>query len=358
MKISVKGKKIKSYLPNPGRLLELLLPGSEIYLEANEGYPAKLPYTVVAVKKGDYPVMLHTHRTNDVANFLIEKDMIPGLEGTEIVGREVKEKNSRFDFLLKKRSTEILLEVKSCTLFSRRVAMFPDAATLRGKRHVEELSDLSRKKTKGAVLFIIHMQNVDVFLPEYHTDLDFSSALYSVKDKVMIIPLAICWKEDLSLSSEVKLLDIPWKIIETEAYDRGCYLIIFRLNTLINMKVGSLGMKTFKKGYYIYIGSARKGLSKRIERHRRQRKNIFWHIDYLRSVTEFIYALPIRSQHNLECDIAKDLEEFSKWKISGFGASDCSCSSHIFGMETNPINSARFHEILQYYRMERLMDLI
>jgi len=119
----VEGKTVKSYLPNPGRLRELLLPGSVLYLSRQYGKERKTEYIALAVLKNGEPVFLHTHVNNDVARYLIERDMIPGLEGTEIIRPEIREGRSRFDFLLRRGSEEIILEVKSCTLFHDSIAM-------------------------------------------------------------------------------------------------------------------------------------------------------------------------------------------------------------------------------------------
>jgi sugar fermentation stimulation protein A len=175
-----------------------------------------------------------------------------------VVKKEVKKGCCRFDFLLQKGSLEIFLEVKSCTLFTDKVAMFPDAPTSRGRRHVDELARISNNKTKGAILFLINSFETEVFLPDYHTDLNFVQSLYSARGKIMIIPLAIRWHEDLSLASKIKLLKVPWKVLEREAKDGGSYLVVLRLSQRKSVEIGALGKINFKRGYYIYVGSAKK----------------------------------------------------------------------------------------------------
>jgi DNA-binding sugar fermentation-stimulating protein len=64
--------------------------------------------------------------------------------------------HSRFDFLLERNGRPFYLEVKSCTLVGRSIAMFPDAVTARGRRHLEELADMGRRGTPCGVLFLIH----------------------------------------------------------------------------------------------------------------------------------------------------------------------------------------------------------
>ena len=98
---SLSGKRIRAYLPNPGRLQELLFPGVKVWLEGSDDPGRKMAYTAVAIAdQGGDPVVLHTHAMNDVAQHLLERGLVPGLEGTRIAGREVTRGRSRFDFLL------------------------------------------------------------------------------------------------------------------------------------------------------------------------------------------------------------------------------------------------------------------
>ncbi len=350
---------VKAFLPNPGRLWELLLPGADVHLEQAPPSPpprSRMPYTVVAIQKGDCPVMVHTHRTNDLVEHLIRENRVPGFEGAEIIKREVSQGRSRFDFLLRKDKGEIILEVKSCTLFGKSVAMFPDAVTARGKRHIEELAELSKTGKTGAVLFLIGWPQAKFFLPEYHTDLAFSRTLLAAREEVSVLPLAVELREDLSLAPQARMLDIPWDVVEKEAQDRGSYVLILKLPEEIGCPVGKLGKERFRAGYYLYVGSARANLTQRIERHRRLRKRLFWHIDYLRAQAEFRYALPIRTADFLECRIAGALRAISDWSVPGFGCSDCSCSSHLLGMKEDPLQSPKFISLLQHFRMDRIFE--
>jgi sugar fermentation stimulation protein A len=351
----LRGKIVRAYLPNPGRMWELLLPQATVLLEHSPVSERKMPYTAVAVERNGHPVVVHTMRTNDLAQILLENDLIPGLEGAAVVKREAPHDRSRFDFLLKRGEREIFLEVKSCTLFGKRIAMFPDAVTARGKRHLEELAELSKEGREGAVLFLIGSAGVEYFMPDFHTDPDFSGAFLKAKGKIAIFPLAVAFDPDLSLRPKTRLLKIPWDVIRKEAQDRGSYLVVLKLNQKAKIEIGRMGKLTFPAGYYLYVGSALKGLTQRIERHRRILKNKFWHIDYLRDQTEFHAAIPIRSSEDLECEIAGAIKAIADWQVPRFGCSDCSCESHLFGMKGDPLQSPRFISRLLYFRMDRLI---
>lgn len=367
---SLGGKVMNAYLPNPGRLSELFLPGAALYLEKSPNKERKLPFTVVAVLSGGYPVLLHTHRTNDVAQFLLKEHRVPGLEDALIVKREKTVGESRFDFFLEEkskggkggrgakvgsRSREILLEVKSCTLFCGGVAMFPDAVTERGRRHVRELAGLSGGNVSGHVLFIINHPTVEAFIPDFHTDPAFAEALYKARESIAITPLAVSVNSDFTLKPEVRVLPVLWDVVEEHNLDAGAYLCVLRLKGDKKIKVGALGAVNFKKGYYTYIGSARKNLNKRMKRHGKKEKKDFWHIDYLVKEADFVRILPVRTKDDLECAIARRMKGISAWTQKGFGASDCACASHLFATVDDPASMKDFHDMLSYFRAGRFL---
>jgi len=349
-----KGRILCAFLPNPGRLQELLFPGRIIHLVREEkSSNRKTRYTAVAVDRDGQPIMLHTHLTNEVARYFLNKRKIPGLENARIVRSEIRVGRSRFDFLLEEGNKTILLEVKSCTLVGERVAMFPDAVTERGARHLRELAEISEEGVRAVFLFIVHWPFARIFMPDFHTDLNFSQTLLRVRDRVEVIPVSVHWKQDLSLSPDVKILNIPWDAIEKEAKDQGSYLLILNLKRNRKIDVGKLGKVHFRKGFYIYVGSAMANLCKRMNRHRHLRKRHHWHIDELRAVAEFHSVLAIRSSERLECEVAKGMSEIAEWSVPRFGSTDCSCDTHLFGISSDPIQSEDFQKLLQYFRMDR-----
>ncbi|MBI5747196.1 MAG: GIY-YIG nuclease family protein [Nitrospirae bacterium] len=138
--------------------------------------------------------------------------------------------------------------------------------------------------------------------------------------------------------------------------DSGSYIIILYVKKAIIVDVGKIGRIDFKKGYYLYVGSAKTNLAKRIERHKRRRKRLFWHVDYLRKEADFFAALPILSSVPLECHIAKRLKGIADWTIDRFGSSDCSCETHLFGMHEDPLKSSAFIDALLYYGIDQFEE--
>ena len=348
---------LSAHLPNPGRLWELLLPGATLYLnrvadsERVRATARKTEYTVLAVEREGYPIFLHTHATNQVARYLVERRMLPSLGSARVVQTEITVGKSRFDFLLQENGKDLYMEVKSCTLFGNGVAMFPDAVTERGKRHLLQLAEMGRSGLPSMVLFLVHYPRVRWFMPDYHTDFDFSTTFLKIRKDVRILAAAIGWKNDLTLDEKVKVLKIPWEYLKGEVKDRGSYLLLLELNKERVIEVGNLGKISFGKGHYIYVGSAMGKLKARIARHQRKGKTPHWHIDYLTQEADNILPLPVRSSHRLECEMAQGLSSIMHQGPARFGSSDCQCVTHLFWSRDNPLHAQDFHRFLQNFRM-------
>jgi Uri superfamily endonuclease len=120
----------------------------------------------------------------------------------------------------------------------------------------------------------------------------------------------------------------------------GTYLLLLHLDADERIEVGRLGELDFRKGWYIYVGSAfgPGGVGARLRRHLRQDKKRHWHIDYLRacaSVREvWLCTAPLRLEHRW----AERLQEASRScrPVRAFGSSDCRCPSHLFYFANRP----------------------
>lgn len=129
---------------------------------------------------------------------------------------------------------------------------------------------------------------------------------------------------------------------------RGSYLLLMELKNTETIPVGKLGKIDFKKGFYIYAGSALNGLDQRIQRHLRKQKKMHWHIDYLLNHAKIVNVFYKQSEVKEECFIAKTLEK-ELFILSGFGCSDCTCKSHLFYGHYEAIKNAIVNlEMKQY----------
>ncbi len=341
-------------MPNPGRMDEMLFPDTELtVIQAPTSATRRTQWTCVGLERDGESILLDTHRTNAVARHLLESRRIPSLLGWDVAGAEVTVGHSRFDFLLQQGRRRLWLEVKSCTLFGNGSAMFPDAVTERGRRHLQELAHLRQTgAARPVVLFVVHSLRPNWFLPDYHTDLAFSRTFLAVRPHVRVLPVAIGWNPDFSLRDESRLLRIPWSHLQREIGDRGAYLLLLRLPEARALEIGRLGEMQAQAGWYIYVGSAMAGLDARLQRHQRRRKRFHWHVDYLRDAAAEVVPLPIRSSLRQECDLAAAVGRLYPTAMPRFGASDCSCPGHLFAAgSTAPLDNPAFHLLLQQYRM-------
>jgi Uri superfamily endonuclease len=119
---------------------------------------------------------------------------------------------------------------------------------------------------------------------------------------------------------------------------RGAYLLILRNNEDISLRVGSLGVLSFRKGFYIYVGSAKAGIEGRIRRYIEGPSRIKWHIDYLITAPSFRLESVIKIESGDEVKIAKNLSEILS-AVNKFGSSDDrENKSHLFFSESNPLD--------------------
>ena len=178
-----------AHLRDPGRLKELLIPGAKLLLRKAAPNPKrKTKYDVIAVFNQDIWVLINSGFHSDIAADLIESGLIKELSNYSILRREYTYGKSRIDFLLTNQEKfKMLLEVKGCTLVEKGLAKFPDAPTLRGKKHLEELSHSIRDGFKAAALFLIIRDDAMEFTPNTAMDPDFSAALGSAMENGVFI---------------------------------------------------------------------------------------------------------------------------------------------------------------------------
>lgn len=178
--VNVGGKGFPCFLPNPGRLSELLVSGVKVILR--EGATAtgrKTVYDIIGVYCNGVIVSVDSRVPNKLVLAALKHGDLPEFRGYSGVKAEYSYGHARFDFLLYEGSAvkPCLLEVKSCTLVRDGVAMFPDAPTERGARHVLELSKALDEGFRAAVLFVIQRGDAVVFTPNDEMDPRFGAAL-------------------------------------------------------------------------------------------------------------------------------------------------------------------------------------
>lgn len=341
VRLSIDEKEYGASLPNPGKLGELFIPGAVLYVQTM-GDHVKYPYRVIAVESAaGEVVMLDTHTNNRVAEYLFDSRSIKSFKDYHVKKREVTVGHSRFDFLLEnEEGDELFCEVKSCTLFGGELAMFPDAVTSRGKRHIEELAEMSDRGIKTAVLFVIQSVRISGFSPDYHTDPDFSETLYRCRDKVKIIAVTAGWDRGLNLIDEHRELPLLWDLYEKEGVgDSGLYIMQFYCDQGVNGR--------FKDGYYLYVSYEDEQLSRRVERHKRKRKKTTNLRDELREAASLEMTWTIRTADDERKDFISSISHYSDESIGITAEYGLLYFSH------NPRLTREFQDLLLEFRMEK-----
>jgi len=193
------------HVKNTGRCKELLIPGAAVYL-CQAGNPNRQTnYDLIAVKKGEQIINMDSQAPNTVFyEYLYSERYISGITK---IKREAKYGNSRFDFYIEADENKIFIEVKGVTLEANGIAMFPDAPTMRGVKHLNELIQCVREGYKAQAVFIIQMKDMLYFTPNDTTHPAFGEALRSaVSAGVRVIAMnCVVTPDSLSIGNEVEV---------------------------------------------------------------------------------------------------------------------------------------------------------
>lgn len=171
--VDVDGTEEICHVKNTGRCKELLIKGTTVYLQKADNSNRKTLYDLIAVQKGDRLINIDSQIVNSVA-----LEYMPALfDDISKIKPESKYGNSRFDIYLETETDKIFVEVKGVTLEKDGVALFPDAPTERGVKHLKELQKAIADGYKAFVLFVIQMDNISRFEPNKETHPKFAEEL-------------------------------------------------------------------------------------------------------------------------------------------------------------------------------------
>jgi sugar fermentation stimulation protein A len=173
----VQGRRIRVASRDPGRLEELLRPGARVLVAPAKEASRRTAATLCLVRKGAVWVSLVPTLANDLLEAALRSRPPSGLGRTRVLAREVPHGRSRFDFLLSLKGRPTLTEVKSVSLVRGRLALFPDAPTTRGARHLRELTELRQAGQPTLMVFVVQRPDADRVSPHRDRDPAFAEAL-------------------------------------------------------------------------------------------------------------------------------------------------------------------------------------
>lgn len=208
--VDLNGKTETVHVKNTGRCKELLIPGTEIILERSNNPDRKTKYDLICVNKSGRWINMDSQIPNKAAEEWILKG---GLFPEEIVlKREKVYGNSRFDLYVESDRRKAFIEVKGVTLEDEDVARFPDAPTVRGVKHIEELIHCMEDGYEAYLLFVIQMKGIKRFAPNWNTHPLFGETLRNAqKAGVKILAYDCLVKEDMIEIQEPVPIDLQRK---------------------------------------------------------------------------------------------------------------------------------------------------
>lgn len=160
-----------------------MVPSVKVVLREAEGKHRKTYYDLLAVYHNGLLVSLDSRIPNRLLLEALKEGRLGAFSQYSVIKPEYVYGQSRFDFLLRNDVERCLIEAKSCTLVEHRVAFFPDAPILRGRRHVSELARARQEGYRACIIFIIQRTDVDAFSPNDETDPVFGAALRQASAK-------------------------------------------------------------------------------------------------------------------------------------------------------------------------------
>ncbi len=173
------GKEEVIHVKNTGRLGELLIPGAKVLVEPANSPNRKTKFSLICVEKDGRWVNIDSQVVNTIAAEWISQGHL--FDDVYFVKREQKYGNSRFDLYVETEKDKWFIEVKGVTLEMNGAAMFPDAPTERGVKHVEELIKCRRDGYKTGILFVIQRKGISYFKPHEERHPEFAQALRDAK---------------------------------------------------------------------------------------------------------------------------------------------------------------------------------
>ncbi len=172
------GRTLTVHCPNSGSMLGCDRPGSPVLLSASDNPRRKYAHTLEMVRVDGVWVGINTSRTNRIVEEGLARGVVRELAGFAELRREVRVSGrSRLDFALRFADRLCYLEVKNCTLAAGGLAMFPDARTTRGSRHLDELCRLAGQGHGAAVLFCVQRADARRFAPAADIDPEYAAGL-------------------------------------------------------------------------------------------------------------------------------------------------------------------------------------
>ena len=207
--VEISGHIEKAHVMNTGRCRELLIPGTDIFLQQHDDPKRKTKYSLITVRKGSQLVNLDSQVPNALAAQMAMQGYF--LPEPVFVKREKTYGDSRFDIYCESGNRKMFIEIKGVTLEENGVARFPDAPTERGIKHMRGLINAAADGYETALVFIIQMKGVTSFEANVRTQPEFARVLLEAKEAGVMVKAFDCIVTENSIAVDS---EVPVKYIE------------------------------------------------------------------------------------------------------------------------------------------------
>ncbi|ADE36693.1 DNA/RNA nuclease SfsA [Methanohalophilus mahii] len=170
------------HVHDPGRLVYLLYRGNRLLVKKATNPGRKTEWDLIAARKDNEWVLVNSAYHRKIAEWVLSEPDISPLGQVDSILPEQKLGDSRLDFLVFKGNKRIWVEIKGCTFIRDEVALFPDAPTTRGKRHLDELILAKKNGDHAAVLFLVFRPDAKYFSPNRLMDPGFYGSYQKAKE--------------------------------------------------------------------------------------------------------------------------------------------------------------------------------
>ena len=202
---------VTAHCPNTGSMMGLLDEGNQVFISKNDNPKRKLKYTLEIIKVKKDLIGVNTHFANKIAFHGLSNNLIKEITNSDNIKPEVFfDKETRFDFLVKKNKQKIFVEVKNVTLSrNENIAEFPDSVTSRGSKHLRALIEATKKGYKTYLLFLVQIEHAESF--KIAKDIDkkyYENYLLAKKNGVNFLAYRCkINSKEIKIEKKVKIID-------------------------------------------------------------------------------------------------------------------------------------------------------
>lgn len=186
------GTRVTAHCTNSGSMKSCIEEGARVMLSKNDNPNRKTQYTWEMIEIDNRWVGINTSHPNLIVFEAMKNNLIPGLTGYTDIRREITVHDSRLDIVATNSNEAAFIEVKNVTYKEGDYALFPDAVTTRGLKHLHNLARIKHEGHRAVMVYVIQRTDVSVFAPASNIDPEYAKALKEVYSTgVEIFPL-IC----------------------------------------------------------------------------------------------------------------------------------------------------------------------